>query len=83
MDTTGRHPSTVQAVRGLAYDHLPRHLQAISKPFHDLAAEMLRVLPDDPELTAALRKLREAKDCCVLLAVLDDRAADEGRPLHG
>lgn len=83
MDTTGRHPSTAQAVRGLAYDHLPHRLQVVSKPFHDLVAEMLRILPDDPELTAAIRKIREAKDCCVLLAALDDRAADEGRPLDG
>lgn len=77
MDTTGRHPSTAQAVRGLAYDHLPHRLQVVSKPFHDLVAEMLRILPDDPELTAAIRKIREAKDCCVLLAVLDDQAAEE------
>ncbi|WP_381797311.1 hypothetical protein [Streptomyces niveus] len=83
MDTAGRHPSTVQAVRGLAYDHLPRSLQTVSKPFHDLVAVMLRILPDDPELTAAIRKIREAKDCCVLLAALDDTAADEGRKLHG
>ncbi|MGW2511262.1 hypothetical protein ACWC0A_17885 [Streptomyces scopuliridis] len=82
MDTTGRHPSTVQAVRGLSYEHLPRHLQPLSKPFHDLVEQMLRILPDDPELTAAIRKIREAKDCCVLLAALDDTAADEGRKLH-
>ncbi|MGI3229963.1 hypothetical protein ACRJ4B_45770 [Streptomyces sp. GTA36] len=82
MDTTGRHPSTVQAVRGLTYEHLPKRLKTISQPFHDLVAQMLSVLPDDPELTAAIRKIREAKDCCVLLAALDDRAADEGRRLN-
>jgi hypothetical protein len=70
MDTTGRHPSTVQAVRGLAYEHLPAHLQAVSKPFHDLVQHLLGVLPDDPELSAAIRKVREAKDCAVLLAAL-------------
>lgn len=78
MDITGRHPSITQAVRGLGYEHLPPSLQAVSKPFHDLAAEMIRTLPDDPELTAALRKIREAKDCCVLLAALDDRPAEAG-----
>ncbi|MFJ6659721.1 hypothetical protein ACIQNG_25710 [Streptomyces sp. NPDC091377] len=83
MDTAGRHPSTVQAVRGLAYDHLPQRLQTISRPFHDLVAEMLRILPDDPELIAAIGKIREAKDCCVLLAALDDAAAAEGKKLHG
>ncbi len=77
MDTTGRHPSTAQAVRGLDYEHLPERLKVVSRPFHDLVAEMLRMLPDDPELTAAIRKIREAKDCCVLLAALDDKAAEE------
>lgn len=70
MDTIGRHPSTVQALRGFAYDHLPAYLQEVSKPFHDLAETMLGRLPDDPELSAALRKLREAKDCAVLLAAI-------------
>ncbi|ARF62905.1 hypothetical protein B1H20_17050 [Streptomyces violaceoruber] len=76
MDTTGRHPSTAQAVRGLAYDHLPAHLQEVSKPFHDLGQQLLDRLPDDPELSAALRKLREAKDCAVLLAAISE--SDEG-----
>ncbi|MFE5996779.1 hypothetical protein ACFQ6C_07775 [Streptomyces sp. NPDC056454] len=76
MDTTGRHPSTAQAVRGFAYDHLPAELQEVSKPFHDLAQTLLDRLPDDPELTAALRKLREAKDCAVLLSALT--RTDEG-----
>lgn len=82
MDTTGRQPDTTQAVRGLGYGHLPKRLQAVSKPFHDLVEQLLNVLPDDPELTAAIRKIREAKDCCVLLAALDDTAAQEGHALH-
>lgn len=64
----GRHPATVQAMRPLDIEHLPDHLQAVSRPFRDLAHELLDLLPDDPELTAALRKLREAKDCAVALA---------------
>ncbi|MEU7044925.1 hypothetical protein AB0A77_28255 [Streptomyces varsoviensis] len=76
MDATGRHSSTQQAVRGFTYDHLPHRLQAVSRPFSELAEQMLSYLPDDPELTAALRKLREAKDCCVLLAALADTAAE-------
>jgi hypothetical protein len=69
--TTGRHVSTVQACRGLAYKHLPDpHLQRVSRIFCDAAAELLTLLPDDPELTACLRKLREAKDCAVLLAAV-------------
>lgn len=69
MDATvGRHVSTVQACRGFSYKHLPPELQEVSRPFHDLAVTLLQLLPDDPELTAGLRKLREAKDCAVLLA---------------
>ncbi|WP_435601804.1 hypothetical protein [Streptomyces sp. YPW6] len=48
----------------------------MSKPFHDLAETILDRLPDDPELSAALRKLREAKDCAVLLAAVV--RSDEG-----
>ena len=47
-----------------AYEHLPAHLQAISKPFGDLATEMLN-LPRNPERYAGLRKLLAAKDCMV------------------
>jgi ferritin-like protein len=48
-----------------AYSHLPEHLQAVSKPFHDLASQLLASLPQNPERTVALRKLLEAKDCAV------------------
>lgn len=65
MQLVGRHPSTNQIARYFEYDHLPAPLQAISKPCHDLAAEMIAALPDGPELTAGLRKLLEAKDCFV------------------
>ena len=47
-----------------AYDHLPSHLQEVSKPFGDLAAALL-TLPRNPERTVALRKLLEAKDAAV------------------
>jgi len=48
-----------------AYKHLPAHLQAISKPFCDLAEWMDNDLPNGAEKTAALRKVLEAKDCGV------------------
>ena len=48
-----------------AYSHLPAHLQAISKPFGDIAELILETLPRNPERTVALRKLLEAKDCAV------------------
>lgn len=47
------------------YDHLPEHLQGISKLTADLAFEMDRQLPNGPEKSAGLRKLLEAKDCFV------------------
>lgn len=70
MTLTGRHPSTTQILRFFAYDHLDEHLQAVSRPFAELAYATAGALPDDPELTTALRKLREAKDCAVGLAAV-------------
>lgn len=48
-----------------AYAHLPAHLQAVSKPFGDLAKQIVETLPRNPERTVALRKLLEAKDAAV------------------
>lgn len=47
-----------------AYEHLPSHLQEISKPFGVLAEHVMS-LPRNPERTVALRKLLEAKDAAV------------------
>lgn len=51
-----------------AYEHLPPHLQEISKPLCDTARAMAEKL-DGPEATAGLRKLLEAKDCFVRAAL--------------
>ena len=48
-----------------AYQHLPETLQAISRPFGELADRIVETLPRNPERTTALRKLLEAKDCAV------------------
>lgn len=62
-----------------AYDHLPPHLKAISKPFCELAHAIANgdngpesgnvtfggPLPRNPERTVALRKLLESKDAAV------------------
>ena len=62
-----------------AYQHLPPHLQLVSKPFCDLAhaivygdnvpeagtATIGGPVPRNPERTVALRKLLEAKDAAV------------------
>lgn len=47
------------------YEHLPAHLQEVSKPICDLAKQMDEQLPDGAEKSAGLRKLLEAKDCLV------------------
>ncbi|WP_336340270.1 hypothetical protein [Enterobacter cloacae] len=48
-----------------AYQHLPAHLQEVSKPIGDLAELMDETLPDSAEKSAGLRKLLEAKDALV------------------
>lgn len=48
-----------------AYEHLPEHLQVVSRPFSELANSIVTTLPANPERTVALRKLLEAKDCSV------------------
>ncbi len=47
------------------WDHLPPHLQEVSRPFSELAAVIVATLPRNPERTVALRKLLEAKDAAV------------------
>lgn len=47
------------------YEHLPEHLQRVSKPFCDLAHEIVQNLERNPERTVDLRKLLESKDCAV------------------
>jgi hypothetical protein len=55
-----------------AHSHLPSHLQAVSRPFGDMAQHMVDLLPDTPERTAGLRKLLEAKDCAVRALLFKD-----------
>lgn len=64
-------------IQFFAYKHLPERLQAVSKPFCDLAYRMTLgdvppgdtgdpvTLPNNPERAVALRKLLEAKDAAV------------------
>ena len=47
------------------FDHLPEHLQAVSKPFGELANHLDMLLPGGAEKAVALRKLLEAKDAAV------------------
>jgi len=54
-----------QILKYFKYSHLPKHLQEISEPFSAMANRMADVLPNNPETSAMLRKLLEAKDCAV------------------
>ena len=47
------------------YEHLPAHLQEVSKPFFGLAHQMVADLAPSAERTVALRKLLESKDAAV------------------
>lgn len=58
------HPSIAALLKFFAYAHLPKHLQERSAPFARLADE-LAFGPQNAEMTVALRKLLEAKDCAV------------------
>lgn len=47
------------------YAHLPPTMQAVSRPFGELAEALHSTLPRNQERAAALRKLLEAKDAAV------------------
>jgi hypothetical protein len=61
----GERPTAEPLLQFFAYQHLPTHLQQVSKPFCELASRMVGTLSANQERTAALRKLLEAKDCAV------------------
>lgn len=62
------HPGPRGLLQYFEYEHLPAHLQEVSKPFHDLANQLAESLVG-PEATVCLRKLLEAKDCAVRAAL--------------
>lgn len=64
------HPATAALLRHFVYLHLPLELQEVSRPFSELAHRVVK-LGDDPEVSACLRKLLEAKDCAVRAAVVN------------
>jgi hypothetical protein len=47
------------------YEHLPSDLQTASKPFKDFANHLYETLPHNYQLSFALQKLIEVKDCAV------------------
>ena len=63
-----RHPSTEHFGPHFAFGHLPPHLQEVSRRFAQLAQFLVNSQKDGPELTVALRKLWESKNCAVIHA---------------
>lgn len=60
------HPSTTALLRWFEFEHLRNEdLRAVSEMFYELAIDLADSLPEDPETTAALRHLLEAKDSAV------------------
>lgn len=67
-------PNPEPMLQFFEFEHLPERLQRVSEPFWELAHEIAGTLPRNPERTAALRKLLEAKDCAVRAVLyVDDR----------
>ena len=60
-----RRDSVDRMLQFFQFDHLPENLQEVSRPFCNLAKDIVDKLPSNPERTVALRKLLEAKDCAV------------------
>ena len=63
---------TERMLKFFAYDHLPEHLQAVSRHFADLAHHIEATLPAGPERTVSLRKLLEAKDAAVRAVIMPE-----------
>jgi len=64
-------------IQFFSYEHLPQKLQEVSKPFCELAKQIDRDLPVNPEKTVALRKLLEAKDCAVRSILFKESSHEE------
>lgn len=78
MSDALRHPATEHLLQYFTSDHLPEHLARVSRLCGDLAHRLVAELPDGPELSAALRKVLEAKDCAVRAALDTTKESDHG-----
>lgn len=78
---TAKHPAVEHVVQFFEFDHLPEPLRTVSAEFAALATKIAN-LPPDPEVTVALRKLLESKDCAVraLVSVRNRARYDNGHP---
>ena len=59
-------PTREKLMQFFDFEHLPKDMQEISRPFAILAREIHdKIYPDNIERNMCLRKLLEAKDCAV------------------
>lgn len=64
------HPSQEAILKFFQYEHLSGFPRQVSEEFYFLANKLVvNFALDGPELTVALRKLLEAKDCAVRAAL--------------
>lgn len=63
-DSVNPNPHVEHVLKFFSFEHLPERLQAVSRPFAELARIIARN-SNNPETTVALRKLLEAKDAAV------------------
>ncbi|RCG19111.1 hypothetical protein DQ384_38185 [Sphaerisporangium album] len=73
MDLSGRASETAHYAELFGFGHLPPHQQAVGKPCHDLAMQMIKALPDGHHLAAGLHSLLQARESFI-------RAADARKP---
>lgn len=72
MPRIKKEKKTHHLLQFFQFQHLPSALQKVSKPFCKLAYNMVETLPQNPETTASLRKLLEAKDCAVRSQIFEE-----------
>lgn len=72
MSTSKPLEGTDPLLQFFAFAHLKPEMQAVSRPFGELAQHLVDTLPRNPERTVALRKLLEAKDCAVRALIWKD-----------
>lgn len=77
-------PSTLQHLELFEYKHLPPHLQAISKTFHDLAWGLADIPTERyAQREYCLYRLLEAKDAAVRMGVPLGEIGSNSPPLRG
>lgn len=55
----------VYLLQCFAYENLPEEQQSICRPFHELAQQLFKIMPDCDERVGTLKKLLDAKEMAV------------------